>query len=128
MHVLILVSDELLNLDTLLIELKSISQYFKQLGSHIGISRDYLDQIESSVAVPYDGLVEVCDAWLRKCEDNEITLTWRHLADILSSMEQHQLSHNIMQVYATGMLLKIKNKFVVTFAKQCFLGTIWLQL
>ena len=94
-------------MDTLLIQLNPISQHFKQLGNHVGISSDVIDQIESSVAIPYDGLVEVCDAWLRKCRDNDWTLTWRTVSEVLTLMGQHKLSHGISQVYVTGKLLYI---------------------
>ncbi len=89
-------------MDTLLIQLKPMMHQFKPLGQVVGISSDLLDQIESSVANPHDGLVEVCDAWLRKCEDNDVTLTWKHVADTLSLIGQKKLSHDIMQVYKTG--------------------------
>ncbi len=87
-----IISDQLLNLDSLLFKLNPISSNFKLLGSLAGISTDLLDQIESSVVVPHDGLVEVCNAWLRKCEDDGVTLTWKMVADILATMGHQDLS------------------------------------
>ncbi len=92
--------DQELNLDTLLIQLNPMMNHFKLLGQVVGISSDLLDQIESSTANPHDGLVEVCDAWLRKCEDNDLTLTWKHVAEALSLIVQKQLSG--IQVFSTG--------------------------
>ncbi len=100
-----IILDKELNLDTLLIQLNPIMHQFKVLGQVVGISSDLLDQIESSTANPHDGLVEVCDAWLRKCRDNDVTLTWKHVAEALSLIGQKQLSHDIMQVYTTGKVL-----------------------
>ena len=44
-----------------------MSKDFRLFGSVAGISPDTLDKIVDSSAVPYDGHVEVCDAWLNKC-------------------------------------------------------------
>ncbi len=68
--------DQELNMDTLLIQLAPMMNQFKLLGQVVCISSDLLDQIESSAANPHDGLVEVCNAWLRKCEDSDATLTY----------------------------------------------------
>ncbi len=77
--------DQELNMDTLLIQLTPMMMnQFKLLGQVVGISSDLLDQIESSAANPHDGLVKVCNAWLRNCEDNDVTLTWKHVAEALS--------------------------------------------
>ncbi len=86
----------------MLIQLNTISRCFKSLGQVVGLPSDLLDKIESSAAVPYDGLVEVCDAWLRKYKDDQLTLTWRNVAEALSLVGQEQLSQDIMKVYTTG--------------------------
>ena len=72
------------------------------LGQVVGLPSDLLDQIESSAAVPYDGLVEVCDAWLRKYRDNDWIITWSNVAEAVRSLGEHQLSHSIMEVYSSG--------------------------
>ncbi len=81
---------------------------FKLLGQAVGISSDLLDQIESSAANPHDGLVEVYNTWLRKCEDNDVTLTWKHVAEALSLIIQKQLSG--IQVFSTGMAQYVHSK------------------
>ena len=97
--------DETLNLDSLLIQLNPMSKDFRLFGSVAGISPDTLDKIVASSAAPYDGLVEVCDAWLDKCRKEKTTPTWNAVADILSLIGQDKLSHNLMQVYITGKSL-----------------------
>ena len=94
--------DKTLNLNTLLIQLNSISKDFRLFGSVAGISPDILHKIVDSSAAPYDGLVEVCDAWLDKCHKEKTTPTWNAVADILSLIGQEKLSHDILQVYITG--------------------------
>ena len=79
-----------------------MSKDFRLFGSVAGISPDTLDKIVASCAAPYDGLVEVCDAWLDKCRKEKTTPTWSAVADILSLIGQDKLSHDIMQVYTTG--------------------------
>ncbi len=86
----------------MLIQLNTISRCFKSLGQVVGLPSDLLDKIESSAAVPYDGLVEVCDARLRKYKDDQLTLTWRNVAEALCLVRQEQLSQDIMKVYSTG--------------------------
>ena len=76
---------------------------FKLLGSVAGISPDFLDRIVSSSAAPFDGLVEVCDAWLDKCRKENIPPTWSAVGEILSLIGWDKLSYDIMQVYKTGM-------------------------
>ncbi len=89
-------------MNTILIQLSSLAHEFKSIGRFAGLNIDLLDEIESCVSVPYDGLVEVCDAWLRKCQEDTNALTWRNVAEILSLLGHNQLSHDIMQVYITG--------------------------
>ena len=82
-----------------------MSKDFRLFGSVAGISPDTLDKIVTSSAAPYDGLVEVCDAWLDKCRKEKTTPTWSAVADILSLVGQDKLSRDIMQVYTTGKII-----------------------
>ena len=101
--------DENLNLNSLLIQLNPMSKDFRLFGSVAGISPDTLDKIVASCAAPYDGLVEVCDAWLDKCRKEKTTPTWNAVADILSLIGQDKLSHDIMQVYTTGKQFSLQH-------------------
>ena len=104
---MLLFLDETLNLDSLLIQLKPKCKDFKLFGSVAGISPDTLDKIVASCAAPYDGLVEVCDAWLDKCRKEKNTPTWSAVADILSLIGQEKLSRDIMRVYITGKQVNV---------------------
>ena len=91
----------------MLIQLRPIEDYYKQFGMTAGVPTDVLDEIESSCEKAYDALVEVCDQWLRKCRDEKITPSWRIVAEILSLIGQYQLSHDLLEVYKTGKLIRI---------------------
>ncbi len=91
-----------MNIDSLLIQLGPIIDKFRLFGSVAGISPAILDEITAHAAVPYDGMVEVCDAWLKKCRAENVTPTWTAVAEILSLLGYHAMSHNILLVYETG--------------------------
>ena len=96
--------DETLNLDSLLIQLRPISKDFRLFGSVAGIAPDILDKIVANSAAPFDGLVEVCDAWLDKCRRERTPPTWSAVAEIISLIGKDKLSHDIMKVYTTGKI------------------------
>ena len=87
-----------------MIQLRPISEHFKLFGSVAGISPVSLNKIVDSSAIPFDGLVEVCDAWLDKCRKENTPPTWSAVAEILSLIGQDKLSHDITQVYTTGII------------------------
>ena len=95
--------DERLDLDSLLMQLRPMEEHYKQFGLRAGIPTAMLEAIESSSLKAYDALVEVCDYWLRKCKEEKITPTWRIVAEILYLIGQYQLSHELLEVYKTGM-------------------------
>jgi len=49
------------------------------------------------------------DHWLRKCKDEKVKPSWRIVAEILSSIGQYQLSHDLLEVYKTGKNFKVKS-------------------
>ncbi len=100
-------------MDTLLIQLRPISDKYKLIGSIAGVSLDILNEIESHTAEPFDKLVEVCDYWLKQCRIDDIPLTWKAVADILTLIGQEQMSCGIMEVYATGMLFRTSYTFLM---------------
>jgi len=79
-----------------------MEEHYKQFGMVAGVSMETLDEIESSCEKAYDALVEVCDQWLRKCQEEKITPSWRIVAEILSLIGQNQLSQDLLEVYKTG--------------------------
>ena len=100
----LLIAEKTLNLDSLLIQLRSISKNFRLFGSVAGISPDKLDHIVSCCTTSYDGLLEVCDLWLKKCQNEKSPPTWHAVAEILSLIGHYKLADDILQVYATGIV------------------------
>ena len=86
----------------MLVQLRSISDNFKQFGSVAGISPSRLNQIVVSCKTSYDGLTEVCDLWLEKCRRDKTPPTWHAVAAILSMIGNKMLADKIMDVYITG--------------------------
>ena len=94
--------DQRLNLDSMLIQLRPISDKFKVLGAAAGISGEALDAISANTEESYDALVEVCDVWLKSCVAKKIRPTWHLVAEMLTVIGQADLSNKILQVYETG--------------------------
>ncbi len=97
-----MVTDKNLNLDTLLIQLRPISEKYKLFGIVAGISPTIINEIEVHVVEPYDRLVEVCDSWLKKCRIEDRVPTWNAVAEILTVIGYKSMAHEIIQVYQTG--------------------------
>ena len=90
-------SDESLNLDDLLIQLRvHITPKWHQFGTAIDVPNDLLQQYSSYPAD--ERLIEVLNYWL----NNHQNLTWRDVAKVLHDIELHELAENIMDVYETG--------------------------
>ena len=90
--------DKLLNLDTLLIQIRhEVTPKWYQFGLAVGISKETLD--EFSNFTPEECIVEVADLWLRT---SVTTLTWRDVADALKGCGYHKLAEKILKVYKTG--------------------------
>ena len=95
--------DLLLNLDTILIELKHIAADWKKLGGHLGFSDSDMEIFQHATqGVDFDCLVELFEAWLKKTKKP----TWRLVADALTSMGEEDLAQEILNIYKTG------NKYV----------------
>ena len=97
-------SDDSLNLDTLLIQLRSeVTLKWREFGQAIGLAEELLD--EYSMHPPEECIVEVLDVWLRNynCSDRDTDNnnirrkpTWRDVAKALREIELHQLADNIL--------------------------------
>ena len=95
--------DLLLNLDTILIELKHTAADWKKLGGHLGFSDSDMEIFQHATQeVDFDCLVKLFDAWLKKTKKP----TWRLIADALTSMGEEDLAQEILKIYKTG------NKYV----------------
>ena len=81
-------------------------------GSVAGISPASLNKIVSKVAAPYDGLVEVCDLWLKKCAMDQTPPTWRAVAEIVSLIGNDVMADALLKVYTTGKSKEAKNTFI----------------
>ncbi len=98
------VLDNALDLNTLLLQLRPISEKFRLFGSVAGISPSSLNTIVSECVSPYNALMEVCDLWLEKCRNEEVVPTWHAVAEILDLIGEEKLSKSLLEVYLSGML------------------------
>ena len=95
-------TDNTLNLDTLLIQVKAATtSRWYQLGGALGISKELLDRYSSHS--PEESIIEMLDQWLRNGPRKP---TWRDVADALKKIGLEQLASDIENVYETG---KLKN-------------------
>ena len=89
--------DESLNLDSLLIQLRThVIPKWHQFGVAIGMSENLLQQCSGYPAD--ERLIEILDYWLK----NNHNPTWKDVAELLCDIELHQLAEGIMNVYETG--------------------------
>ena len=95
-------TDSSLNLDSLLIQLRPVSQQYQELGRAAGLPESTLEDIAKSIMEAYDGLVEVCDAWMRHMRKEDITPTWKAVSKMLQDIGQEKLAKNLLKVYSTG--------------------------
>ena len=102
-----MLSDDSLDLDTLLIQLRSeVTLKWRELGLAVGLAEDLLDKY--STYPPEECIVEVLDVWLRNynCGNTDASMirkpTWRDVARALREIELHQLANNILSLYKDG--------------------------
>ena len=94
----LLTSDDLLNLDSLLIQLKpEVTSKWEQFAQVIGLSEDVMKDLAS--CGPDDRMVEMLDYWLRH---NPSKPTWRDVAQVLEEIHLYQLADDLLKVYDTG--------------------------
>ena len=95
--------DGSLNLDSLLIQLKSeVTLSWYQFGKALGVDNKFLDKCLQHP--PEESLIEVCDNWLRNHTGQP---TWREVAEALRQIDCQKLAFDIESVYDKGNL---KNK------------------
>jgi len=88
----------MLNLLTLSAELGQISESYIAFGSVAGVSPASLTEIVNS-----DSMTEVCDLWLKNCQQEQTPPTWHAVAEILDLIGQKKVSNKLLQVYNTGL-------------------------
>ena len=101
-------SDDTLDLDTLLIQLCSeVTHKWREFGLAVGLAEELLDKY--SMYPPEECIVEVLDVWLRNynCSDGDTDNmtrkpTWWDVAKTLREIELHQLANNILSKYKNG--------------------------
>ena len=93
-------ADLLLNLDSLLIQLRNeVTPMWYQFGEAIGVEKKVLDKcIKYS---PEESIVEVLDNWLRNHAGQP---TWWEVAEALRMINLMQLAFNVEKVYDTGKI------------------------
>jgi hypothetical protein len=98
MTIFIVLSDDSLNLDTLLIQLRgAVTSRWYQLGEALEVDKEVLDKCTNYP--PEESIVEVLDQWLRNFPGRP---TWRDVANALRRTGFQQLANDIEMVYKTG--------------------------
>ena len=89
-------TDEYLNLDNLLIQLRPhITPQWYQFGVAVGVTKEVLDKCLGYP--PEECVVEVLDYWLRTTRP-----TWKDVAEGLRTIGFLNLAQSISKVYKTG--------------------------
>ena len=89
--------DEILNLDSLLIQLRAqVTPKWYEVGIAIGVPEELLHQYSSYS--PDERLIEVLNYWLNDHQNP----TWRDVAKVLRDIELNELAEGIASVYETG--------------------------
>ena len=91
--------DTLLNLDSLLIQLKNeVTPMWYAFGAAVGIEEKILE--ECGRCPPDQSLIEVCDKFLAKHKHP----TWREVGKAVKQIGLAKLAESIFKVYDTGKL------------------------
>ena len=92
-------ADTLLNLDSLLIQLKAeVTPRWYEFGKALGVNKAVLEKCIQYP--PEESIVEILDNWLR---NHETEPTWKEIAESLKMIGLRQLGSDIGMVYETGM-------------------------
>ena len=101
-------TDSQLNLDSFLIQLKTVEDDWRQLGECLGVSPPILEEIASHCSTAAESMVEMADYWLRKHRGQP---TWSEVATALQLMHHCHLADAISAVYSTGRYSYVLAKF-----------------
>ena len=95
---MIIFSEKQLNLDNLLIQLRTqVTPSWYQFGLALGVAKDVLNKY--SKCPKEESLVELADYWLRNSPTKP---TWRDVAKALKKIGFDSLANDILNVYKTG--------------------------
>ena len=94
--------DDLLNLDSLLIQLKpEVTSKWELFARVVGLSQEVIKDLSN--CGPDERMVEMLDYWLRNHPSKP---TWREVAQILEELHLYQLADDLLKVYETGTCRK----------------------
>ena len=92
--------DSLLNLDSLLIEIKwDATQVWYQLGETLGIEKKILDKFTTCSSE--ESIIEMLDYWLR---NHSRKPTKKEVADALRKIHLHESASGIEMIHETGKI------------------------
>ncbi len=91
-------TDKLLNLDTLLIQLREVACKWENLGKYLNFSREDIHLMKAKATNDFDCLIELCDNWIR----SQTVPTWKKVADALKNIGEHELHDEFLNIYTTG--------------------------
>ena len=91
----------------MLIQVRAVISSWFPFGEALGVSEEYLKQVQEMNMEDYDKLVEVLDYWFRTFPKNTHP-TWRTVAMALQNVGFGSLSTDIMKVYTTGKVYRLK--------------------
>ncbi len=91
-------TDKLLNLDTLLIQLREVASKWESLGMFLNFSSLDMQLMKAKATNDFDCLIELCDNWIR----NQTVPTWKKVADALKNIGEHELHDELLNIYKTG--------------------------
>ena len=95
MHTYVRLTDTPVDLDSLLIHLRSeVTPKWHQFGEAVGISEEILKKYSNYS--PEECIMEVFDYWLRSYPSTTKP-TWRDVVDVLIKIELHQLADRLLQ-------------------------------
>ena len=98
LYILIHYTDNMLNLDSLLIQVKAeVTPQWYHLGEALGVDKSVLEKCTHYP--PEESIIEVLDSWLRNHLGQP---TWREIAETLKIIGLQQLGCDIEKVYETG--------------------------
>ena len=94
------ITDSMLNLDSLLIQVRSqVTPKWYEFGVAAGLDRELLEKYTSHP--PEVCIEEMFDYWLRN-RPKQARATWKQVAKILEAIQLNQLAEDILKVYETG--------------------------
>ena len=83
-------------------QLKYVREDYQKFGEAAGIDAETMKNITDHVSTSEEGMVEVCDLWMQKCWQKNVTPSWSGVAEILTRIGRKDWAKKIVKVYTTG--------------------------